>query len=361
MRERTIFALVVISLLLIAIGYLVTTNLDLSWIMPIQASSRSVIVDQLFRFMLGIASVIFLLVEGALIYAVIRFRKKPGDDSDATPVHGNNALELVWTLVPAVIVAIISIYSYRVLTQSEIPGQDRLVVEVVGRQFVWEFRYPEAGVTTYELHLPIDRTVVFQLTSEDVIHSFWVPEFRVKRDATPGQISELVVKPTRLGSYPLRCAELCGPGHAAMIADVIVESEDAFEHWLVEQADTSEVTQPDEQLDVGEQPPDETEAPTEGQIATEGLAQFIQYGCGACHVLEDAGGIGIVGPPLEGIADVAALRQPGVDAHDYLLKSIIEPNIYIVEGYSAGLMPGDYDERMSDEEIEVLVDYLLGQ
>ncbi|NIS82065.1 MAG: cytochrome c oxidase subunit II [Anaerolineales bacterium] len=359
MRERTIFALVVVSLLLIAIGYFVATRLDLSWLMPVQASSRAVIVDQLFRFMLGIATVIFLIVEGALIYAVIRFRRKAGDENDAAPVHGNNALEFVWTLIPAVIVAVISIYSYQVLTQIESPVKDRLVVEMVARQFVWEFHYPEADVSSHELHLPIDRTVIFQITSEDVVHSFWVPEFRVKKDATPGQVSELVVTPTRLGRYSVLCAELCGPFHAGMIADVVVESESEFERWLAEQAGDDEIMQVQEQPD--EQTSVETEAVEESQVLAEGRALYLQFGCGACHVLADAGGIGIVGPTLDGIAEIAASRRLGVEANVYLQESILAPDAYVVEGYSAGLMPGDYGDRMSEDEVEALVEYLMNQ
>lgn len=345
MRERTILTVVVVALVLITIGYLVATQMDLSALMPAQASSRSVLVDRLFRILMGVAVVIFLLVEGALIYAVLRFRKPPEDESDAAPIHGSNTLEIIWTLIPAVIVAVIGVYSYRVLTEIERPSEQPLVVEVVGRQFFWEFHYPDADVTSQVLHLPVGKTVHFQITSEDVIHSFWVPDFRVKQDATPGQISELIITPTELGRYPIRCAELCGPGHAAMIAEVVVEEEGQFERWL-----SGDIV-------FG------AEAPGgEGVGALQdGPTLFIEYGCSACHTLEDARATGIVGPALDGIGKAAGGRTADLDAEGYLRQSILDPNAYIVGIFPADLMPSDYGERLTEDQLSTLVNYLLEQ
>jgi cytochrome c oxidase subunit 2 len=228
-RERSIFAIVIVSLLLLVIGYLAATQLDL---MPVEASTRAVAVDQLFRVMVGTAAVIFVLVEGALVFAALRFRRRAGDDADARPIHGNTTLELVWTAIPAMIVIVIGFYAYQTLTEIEKPARDPMVVEVIGRQFVWQFRYPAQGIIAQELHLPVDRPVRFEITSADVIHSFWVPQFRGKRDATPGRVSEFVVTPTKLGVFPVRCAELCGPGHANMTTTVTVETQAEFDAWL---------------------------------------------------------------------------------------------------------------------------------
>jgi cytochrome c oxidase subunit 2 len=230
-RERSIFAIVIVSLLLLVIGYLAATQLNL---MPAEASTRAVAVDSLFRAMVGTAAVIFVLVEGALVYAALRFRRRQGDDVDAKPTHGNTTLELVWTAVPAMIVVAIGFYAYQTLTEIEKPAPDPMVVEVIGRQFIWQFRYPENGITAQELHLPVNKPVRFEITSADVIHSFWVPQFRGKRDATPGRISEFVITPTELGEFPVRCAELCGPGHANMTTKVIVQTQSEFDAWLME-------------------------------------------------------------------------------------------------------------------------------
>lgn len=351
MKERSIFIIIIIALALIAAGYLVATSVDLSWLMPAQASEGSVLVDRLFRFMMGIATVIFLIVEGALIYAVLRFRQKPGDDSDALPVHGNNTLEIVWTLIPAVIVAVIGVYSYQVLVDIERVPDDPLVVRVIGQQFSWQFEYPESDVTSTELHLPVDRPVQFQIESRDVIHSFWVPEFRVKRDATPGQIDELVITPSQIGRYPIRCAELCGAGHAAMVSEVVVQPEADFQAWL--NAGGVEALKTGSEIPAGEALPDEP-------IAA-GRAVFTKYGCGACHALDDANTGGVVGPSLNGISSTVAERVEGMEAVDYIRTSIVETDAYVVEGYPPGVMPIDFGERMTAEELDMLVEYLLKQ
>jgi cytochrome c oxidase subunit 2 len=348
-KERSILLIILISLVLIGIGYFVATSADLSFILPEEASQQAVLIDQLFRLLMGIAVVVFLLVEGALLYTIIRFRRKSGEVGEGKPSHGNSTLEAVWTVIPAIIVAVIGVYSYQVLVQIEEPQPDPLVVQVVGRQYVWEFIYPEDGISSNTLHLPVDRPVVFQIESKDVIHSFWVPEFRIKRDATPGQIDELFITPIQIGRFPIRCAELCGAGHAAMVSEVVVESEEDFRAWLdaggvVPIGPAGEET--DGQAEVG---------------APDGRAVFIRYGCGACHLAADAGGAGVVGPPLDGISAIAGDRVEGLSAREYLRQSIIATDDFIVDGYPSNVMPNDFGDRMTEDEIDVLVEYLLQQ
>lgn len=232
MSERTTLAAAVLALVLIALGLWTAHQVNL---LPALAASRATEVDRLFRMLVGIATVIFLIVEGGLLYAVIRFRRRQGDDSDGAGYHGNNSLEIVWTLIPAIIVVVVGFTSYQTLAKIERPERQPLVVEVVGRQFTWLFRYPQAGLTASELHLPLGQPVRLEITSEDVIHSFWVPNFLAKQDATPGRVSELVLTPSELGVFPIRCAELCGAGHAIMSSQVVVHTPAEFEAWLAEQ------------------------------------------------------------------------------------------------------------------------------
>ncbi len=238
MKPRTIIIVVVIGLALLGSSYWAYQSINL---MPVEAADRAVQVDQLFRVMLGVATFIFLLVEGALLYSVLRFRRRPGDDGDGLPVHNNRWLEVVWTVIPVIIVLVIGIYSFRVLTDIEAAGPDSIVVNVHSRQFSWSFDYPAFGVASSDLHLPVGRRVRFLITSDDVIHSFWIPEFRAKRDATPGEISQLVITPTLIGSYPIRCAELCGSGHASMglSSQAVVESQADFDAWIAQQRSQS--------------------------------------------------------------------------------------------------------------------------
>jgi cytochrome c oxidase subunit 2 len=327
-KERNFLLVIFAALILLIGGYLAATQLNL---MPAQASTRAVAVDRLFQLLLGITAVIFLLVEGALVYAALRFRRRPGDDGDAVPVHGNVALEILWTLIPAAVVVFVGVYSVQILQDIERPQDNTMVVEVIGRQFSWEFRYPEEDVTTGELHLPVGRPVLFQITAEDVIHSFWVPEFRAKRDATPGQVAELSITPNQIGRYPIRCAELCGPGHAGMINEVVVEDEATFAAWM--QAAKAGPSDP--------------------------LAVFTQFGCAACHTLAAAGSNGQVGPPLDDLGAIAASRVPGLSAEEYVHQAIVEPGAFVVPGFAAGLMPPDFGQRMTDEQIDALVEFLL--
>ncbi len=310
MRTRTILLLIVIAAVLLAAGYWVAQNLNL---MPVEASTRAVAVDRLFRVMLGVAAVIFFLVEGALLYSVIRFRRRPGDETDAVPVQSNRALEIAWTLIPAVIVVVIGVYAFRVLTDIEAAAPDPLVVNVHSRQFSWLFDYPQAGVTSTELHLPVNIPVRFMITSDDVIHSFWVPDFRAKRDATPGEVSELVMTPDRIGVFPIRCAELCGPGHAAMglSSQVVVQSQADFDAWLAQTK----------------------------SAANDPGSLFKQFGCNGCHTLTSVGAQGKVGPVLDGIGQEAGTRVPGQDARTYLTSSIVKPSDFVVPGYPDHIMP----------------------
>ena len=335
MRERTIFLLILVTLALIGAGVLAAIGLDL---MPEAAADRAQAVDQLFRIMIGVATVVFLLVEGALVYAVLRFRVKEDDQSSGPPVHDNVSLELVWTLIPAIIVVVIGVYSFRVLSAIEVTAEDEMVVEVVARQFTWEFRYPEYdNLSSSQLHLVVGRPVRFEITSEDVIHSFYIPAFRAKRDATPGQISELVVTPTELGHYPIRCAELCGAAHATMLAEAVVESEADFDAWVA---------------NIASLPDDPTAA---------GRFVFEKYGCGACHSLEDMGTTSTVGPEMNGLGQVAGERVADLSAEEYIRQSVLNPSAHLVEGFADGLMPQDFDQRMTDAELNVLVAYLLNQ
>lgn len=332
---RRLLILGALSALLVAVGLLVARTVDL---MPEQASDRAVLVDELFRWMLGVATVIFLIVQGALVYAVVRFRRRPGDESDGPPLHGDARLEFIWTLIPAVIVVVIAVYSFRVLAASERPAEAPLIVEVVARQFSWQFRYPGSEVVSEVLHLPVDRPALLRVTSEDVIHSFWVPAFRLKQDATPGRLAEVAVTPIQLGTFPVRCAELCGPAHHAMTTQVIVESGEDFAVWLA--GEHARQTGPQD-------------------AGTAGRDLFNRYGCQACHGLADAGAAGVLGPSLEDIGESAAGRVPGLSAYDYLRQAIVDPGATLVPGFAAGLMPADFGERLTAQELDLMVRYLL--
>jgi cytochrome c oxidase subunit 2 len=230
MRRHPFAQVVAITVAGTAIGTAVV--LTVPWL-PQEASSAARPMDTLYD-ALAVASVfVFSLVMAILIVSVLRFRRRHGDLSDGTPIHGNTGLEVVWTLIPTIIVLGAAVYSGVVLANVEEPKPGTKLVNVTAQQFAWSFDYAGTGVTgAGELHLVKDTPYLFKLHAKDVIHSFWVPEFRLKKDAVPGMTTSVRVKPTRFGTYSLVCAELCGLGHATMRATVKVEDQATFDRWL---------------------------------------------------------------------------------------------------------------------------------
>lgn len=251
-------------------------------LLPIAASPEAEAVDGIFQLMMTVATGLFLLIEGVLIYAAIRFRQKPGDDTDGPPIEGNVPLEIVWTAIPTVIVLIISIYSFDVynamgglnpeasrdsgpqqiaeesnsnqglqgliasvsdylaLGLGESPANQAknltpLSVDVNAIQYAFLFTYSDSGVVSGELHVPVGQPIRLNITSGDVIHAFWVPELRLKQDAVPGREAQISFTPQRAGEYPVICAELCGPYHGAMKTQLIVQNRDEYQSWIEEQ------------------------------------------------------------------------------------------------------------------------------
>ena len=284
------------SLLTLTAGVLVT--LVSLWVgqnhglLPEQASAQAPLVDNFFNVMVTIGTALFLLVEGTIVLFVIRYRRRQGDDTDGIPVEGNLPLEAFWTAIPSIIVIGLSVLSVEVfqemgglnlsshggmhsvaaMTQpaqaatgdvasSEAPDAKLqygigapveagakpadLVVNVTGVQYAWLFNYPESGIMAGELHVPVGQDVQLNLTGQDVIHSFWVPQFRLKQDAIPGVQTELRFVATKPGTYPVVCTELCGSYHGGMRSQVIVQPQAEFDQWLIENrvAQHSDATQ----------------------------------------------------------------------------------------------------------------------
>ena len=211
--------------------------------LPEGITTTSPLIDQVFYLVLGITGVVFVLVQATLLLFLIRYRRRPG--RRAAYIHGNHLVELIWTIIPAAILVFLSLRSQRVWSQVRgTPPPADLEIEITGEQFAWNVRYAGAdGVlntadditTINQLHLPVQQTVLFRIKSKDVIHSFFVPQFRMKQDAVPGLTSRLWVKPMKAGQYEIACAELCGLGHYRMRGFLVIESPEAFQGWLAEQ------------------------------------------------------------------------------------------------------------------------------
>jgi cytochrome c oxidase subunit 2 len=223
-----------------ALGTVVVLNVP--WL-PEEASSQAGPTDTLYNF-LAVASVfVFALVMSILIISVLRFRRRFGDQSDGDPIHGHTGLEVVWTAIPAVIMTAAAIASGVVLADIEKEKPTAKTILVTAEQFTWNFGYQGTGVDRVgELHLVKDVDYLFKLRAKDVIHSFWVPEFRLKKDAVPGMVTTVRIKPTREGTYSVVCAELCGLGHPTMRVRVRVEDQAAFDRWIAGQRRASAST-----------------------------------------------------------------------------------------------------------------------
>jgi cytochrome c oxidase subunit 2 len=221
--------------------------------LPVQASTAAPLVDGLFSFETAVGTFVFAGVISVMVWVMVMHRAEKYDASDAEPIEGNTRLEIIWTAIPFVLVMAIAVYAMRVNTTLGMLGPmehihlrssveeaggyagDRLPaeqVEVIARQWSWEFRYPGADVSTTELHLQVDEPVTFRLVSEDVLHGFFIPAFRLKQDIVPGRAIDLNVTPTREGRYRLRDSQFSGTWFAANQVDVVVESAEAHQAWL---------------------------------------------------------------------------------------------------------------------------------
>jgi cytochrome c oxidase subunit II len=218
-----------------AIG--VAAGLAIDWF-PTDATSSADSIDTLYDVLIIVSVPVFVLVMTVAIYSVTRFRARPGDKSDGAPIHGNARLEVIWVLVPTIIVSVLAGYAWIVLDDVEAKKQNELTVDVYAQQFTWRFDYPNPGGGAkpvrgaQQLWLPKDRPVYFRIHTDDVIHSFWVPQFRLKQDAVPGLTTRIRVTPDKIGSYQVVCTELCGLGHATMRQTVRVVEPKVFEGWV---------------------------------------------------------------------------------------------------------------------------------
>ena len=348
---------------------------------PADASTQASNDHTLYDVLLIVSVPIFVLVETVVVFSVWKFRMKPGEEEkDGPPIHGNTRLEVVWTALPAVLILSLCGYAYAVLRSNENSHAGEMTVNVTARQFAFEFSYPESGgnqIVSPELYLPEGKPVVFKLRSLDVIHSFFVPQFSEKLDAVPGITTTLRVTPTRLGTYPAECTELCGAGHSLMRATVHVVTPAAFNTWLRAQ-------KPNGPPPLGVPPPNAAQpgvpsgsaggattpssststTASGGSAAAAGKAIFTGAGtCGSCHTLAAAGTTGVVGPNLtmrlaSDCATARSMKIRGKTVSECIHTAIVNPYAYIPSGYQSGIMPSNFAQRLSSTQIQELVSYL---
>ena len=321
-------------------GYLTNAAAN-GTILPLQASQEAVFIDYQFDWHWFLISFFFSLIVGFMLYSIVFHRQKGDDESDGDYFEGHSGLEVVWTIIPLGIVLALAIFGGTTLSQIERRATNALEVNVIGQRWAWRFEYPESGAVSSDLVLPVNRQVLLRMRSEDVIHSFWVPEFRVKQDLLPATFGdeentrELRITPSVEGEYKVRCAELCGELHYAMLADVLVVSSGEFETWATAQAAECDLE------------------------AEECGARWVeQYGCTACHSFD---GTQIVGPTWQGLAGSQVPLADGSSVladEAYLQSSILDPNDQIHEGFQPNVMPVNFAEQLTEEQILEIIAFI---
>ena len=310
--------------------------LDSADLLPPLASTQGVTIDWLFGIHLKLIAFLFALVMVFMLYSIVVFRRRPGDLTEGQYIHGNTRLEIAWTVIPLIIVAVMGYIGVVTLRDVTASSPDEMVVEVTGSQWSWRFDYPEQGLTSTELILPVNQPIRFEITSTDVIHNLWVPEFRVKQDAVPGAVNLLRVTPTVVGNYKVRCAELCGLRHSQMLADVRVLERSEFNSWVG--AEIARVAALDTPEARGEQ-------------------LYQTQGCIGCHSLD---GTIVVGPSWLNLFGRQEQLDDGTSViadEDYIRHSILYPGDQIVKGFQ-NLMPANYGEILSENDIEDLIAFI---
>ncbi len=336
-RRNDMKHLVIAGILVVIVTAALILGLGQVQLLPTQASAQAKPIDDLFRLEFMVIAFLFALIVVFMLYSIVVFRRKPGDMEDAAHIEGSTRLEIAWTVAPLATVLFFAYLGGQSLADTLRADPKPLQISVVGRQWAWSFEYPEYGIVSESLVMPVNQQAVLELSSRDVIHSFWVPEFRVKQDALPGGeefVRELRITPTIEGEYKVRCAELCGINHATMLAPVSVVSEGEFQAWVASE------------LDLPEDP------------VVRGQMWASQSGCVSCHSLD---GSRLVGPSWLNVCNEQVRLSDGssVTADEaYLYESIVNPGAKVVEGYPDGVMPGTYGADLSDDQINDIITYI---
>lgn len=370
--------------IVVAAVYLLVSVVGINWfttfipgIFPPQASAESKSVDELFYILMIVGGIVFFLIQGMLLISVIAFRARGDDTSDGPANHGNMVLEVVWTVIPALVVVFLAVISFNVWSQNSAPKANvnmvngaSIPISVTGARYAWTHTYETGRLTPNgdpiiinsgaNLHTYIGQNVDLTLQTQDVIHSYWVPAMRVKQDLLPGdprqggRPTELRFTPVRIegveypAEYPIVCAELCGDGHGRMRGAVVVyEDEAQFLERFFEPAIHAILNPPADPVLRGE-------------------IEIQNYICNSCHVLDSLGWTGLTGPPLNGIADRAGERVPGQSAEEYIAMSIWNSGAFRVPGYDqqmAAFGPDVVDPLnvMTPEQLYSIVAYLCTQ
>ena len=307
-----------------------------SILLPVQGTDYATRTDDLFLFILLVSTFFFLLVVGLIFYFILRYRRRgPGE---VTPhITHNFKLEVLWTAVPLAIVMVIFAWGFRGYMDMSVAPAGALEIQVTAKQWVWQFEYANGTRTINEIHVPVGKPVKLVMSSEDVIHGFYVPSFRIKADVLPNRYTSLWFTPTREGVHLLMCTQYCGAGHSRMEGKIYVDSDAKYQNWL-ENGDQGAQAMPLKDL---------------------GAQLYSSRGCIACHSLDGTRG---QGPSFKGIwgetHEMAGGQSVVVD-ENYVRESILQPQAKIRDGFK-GIMP-TFQGVLRDREIQALIEFIKSQ
>lgn len=312
----------------------------MSWIrsimMPAQGTAYAREVDTLYMFLFWLSAVLFAGIAAALGWFVYKYRRRRPGERTPNITH-NTTLEIVWTVIPLMIVIVIFFWGFHGYINASVSPGEALEIQVTAKKWIWQFEYPNGARSINEVHVPLGKAVKFVMSSEDVIHSFFVPTARIKMDVLPNRYTELWFQPTEPGLHRLFCAEYCGKGHSDMMAKIWVDDEAKYKDWLENGGDEGKNMPP----------------------AEFGKLLYESRGCATCHSLDGSAG---QGPSFKGIFGHAVKLADGKTAEadaNYVRESILQPQAKIVAGYE-GIMP-TFQGLLRDREISSLIEFIKTQ
>lgn len=304
--------------------------------MPESVSTLAPTIDNLFYFVTWVSTILFIGVVAGMVYLAWKYRRRSAEDVPE-PVKESKVLEATWIVLPTLLVLVTFNWGFKAYIQAIVAPPDSYEIQVRGKQWLWEFEYPNGAITTNELRVPIGRPVKMIMSSTDVLHSFFVPAFRVKQDVLPNRYSTVWFQATKEGEYDIYCTEYCGTQHSGMLAKVMVQSQDEFNEWL----------------ESGGGNYDEMPLPEYGEVL------YTQQVCNTCHSVD---GSQKVGPTFQGLYGKTEQLADGSSVQvddNYLREAILEPGASIVAGYP-NVMPASYGS-LNERQVSALIAYIKAQ
>ncbi len=304
-----------------------------------EASNLVTSTDNAFLFIIGISILFLVGISGTILWFIYRFNNKK--NPVATQIHGNNTLEIIWTIIPFILVMFMFFYGWNGYSPAKKAPEDALRIKAVSRMWSWSFEYPN-GAKTDTLYIPVDKAVVLDLISVDVVHSLYIPAFRIKEDMVPGRTNRMWFVGKKIGNYELFCAEYCGLSHSYMFTEVVVMEPKNYENYMATLTDTAALAQ------------------LAADPAAAGRRVIEQNGCLACHSTD---GTKLIGPTFKGVYNhevsvTADGQNKKVLADDeYIKRSIYEPDAEVVEGFVKGQMQS-YKNQLNDDQVNQIIEYL---